>query len=57
MSSNSLGWRTPEPKMKNPRVKCVFDRWRKVWLMSLDRHRKLKEAIERLKEVKYFAIK
>ena len=47
----SVGWRTPEPKMRNPRVKILFDRWRKVWLLSLDRQRKLKEAIDRLKEM------
>ena len=46
-----MGWRTPEPKMRNPRVKILFDRWRKVWLLSLDRQRKLKEAIDRLKEM------
>jgi len=48
---HQVGWRTPEPKMRNPRVKFLFDRWRKVWLLSMERQRKLREAIERLKEV------
>jgi dystonin len=50
---HQVGWRTPEPKMRNPRVKVLFDRWRKVWLLSMDRQRKLREAIERLKEVNF----
>ena len=45
------GWRTPEPKIRNPRVKLLFDRWRRVWLLSAERHRKLREAMERLKEM------
>jgi hypothetical protein len=49
--NNSTGWKTPEPKMRNPRVKALFDKWRKVWLMSLERDRKLKETLDRLKEV------
>jgi hypothetical protein len=48
---SQVGWRTPEPKMRNPRVKILFDRWRKVWLLSMDRQRKLRDAIERLKEM------
>ena len=52
-ASNQVGWRTPEPKMRNPRVKILFDRWRKVWLLSMDRQRKLREAIDRLKEVNF----
>jgi dystonin len=58
-NNSSGGWRTPEPKIRNPRVKILFDRWRKVWLLSLDRQRKLKEAIDRLREVVfafYFSI-
>jgi dystonin len=52
-NNSSGGWRTPEPKIRNPRVKILFDRWRKVWLLSLDRQRKLKEAIDRLREVRF----
>ena len=52
-NSNNNGWKTPEPKMKNPRVKTLFDRWRKVWLLSVDRNRKLRELLDRLKEVIY----
>lgn len=37
--------------MKNPRVKTLFDRWRKVWLLSVDRNRKLREMLDRLREV------
>lgn len=49
-SSNS-GWRTPEPRIKNPRVTTLFNRWRKVWLMCMDRQRKLKEALDRQREL------
>jgi dystonin len=49
--ASSSGWRTPEPKIRNPRVKLLFDRWRRVWLLSAERQRKLKELIERLKEM------
>jgi len=46
------GWRSPEPvRMRNPRVATLFNRWRKVWLMSLDRQRKLREAVERQREM------
>jgi dystonin len=37
--------------MRNPRVKTLFDRWRKVWLLSVDRNRKLREMLDRLREV------
>lgn len=49
--SSGAGWRTPEPKIRNPRVKLLFDRWRRVWLLSSERQRKLKEAIDRLREM------
>ena len=45
------GWKTPESKIKNPRVKNLFNSWRKVWLLSVERQQKLKDAIDRLKEV------
>ncbi|CAF0875804.1 unnamed protein product, partial [Brachionus calyciflorus] len=48
---NRYEWKAPEPKLKNPRIKLMFERWRKVWLLSLDRQRKLKELLERLKEM------
>ncbi len=45
------GWRTPEPKMKSARVATLFGRWRKVWLLCMDRQRKLREALERQREL------
>ena len=51
-SGNQMGWRTPEPKVRNPRVKTLLDRWRKVWLLSIERQRKLNEALEHLREVR-----
>lgn len=49
--SQNNGWRTPEPKIKNPRVNMLFNRWRKVWLLAMDRQRKLKEAMDRQREM------
>jgi len=48
---NATGWKTPDIKTKNPKVKNLFNSWRKVWLLSMERQRKLKEQIDRLKEM------
>ena len=40
-----------DPEFKNPRVAKLFDKWRGVWLMSMDRQRKLQDALDRLNEV------
>ncbi|RNA25514.1 microtubule-actin cross-linking factor isoforms 1 2 3 5-like [Brachionus plicatilis] len=49
--SRTLEWKITEPKIKNARIKSMFDSWRKVWLMTLERHKKLKELADRLKEI------
>jgi len=45
------GKRTPEPTFKNPRVGNLFTKWRQVWLMAMERRRKLQDALDRLNEV------
>jgi len=50
-NNNNNGWKTPESKIKNPRVKNLSVSWRKVWNLSVERLDKLKKAIERLKEM------
>ena len=42
--------RTPEPEFVNPRVAGLFNKWRGVWLMAMDRRRKLQDALDRLNE-------
>ncbi|XP_061410237.1 microtubule-actin cross-linking factor 1-like isoform X2 [Lethenteron reissneri] len=39
---------------KNPRITLLFNRWRQVWLVALERQRKLQDALERLQELKEF---
>ena len=46
------GRRTPEPHFKNPRVGALHNKWRQVWLVSMDRQRRLQEALDYLNEVK-----
>lgn len=45
------GRRTPEPSFKNPRTGALFNKWRGVWLMTMDRQRKLQDALDHLNEV------
>jgi len=45
------GKRTPEPVFKNPRVGNLFTKWRQVWLMAMERRRKLQDALDHLNEV------
>ena len=47
------GRKTPEPEFKNPRVAALFHKWRHVWLMAMERRRKLQDALDRLNEVRY----
>ncbi|XP_041359572.1 microtubule-actin cross-linking factor 1, isoforms 1/2/3/5-like isoform X3 [Gigantopelta aegis] len=48
---HSSGHRTPEPQFRNPRVGALFNKWRQVWLMAMDRQRKLQDALDYLNEV------
>ncbi len=38
---------------KNPRVNLLVSKWQQVWLLALDRRRKLNDALDRLEEVKH----
>ena len=42
--------KTPEPEFSNPRIAGLFNKWRNVWLMAMNRKRKLQDALERLNE-------
>jgi len=48
------GHKTPEPEFKNPRVGALFHKWRHVWLMAMERRRKLQDGLDKLNEVRYF---
>uniref|UniRef100_A0A8C7KYA2 Microtubule actin crosslinking factor 1 n=1 Tax=Oncorhynchus kisutch TaxID=8019 RepID=A0A8C7KYA2_ONCKI len=39
----------------NPRLTQLCSRWQQVWLLALDRQRKLNDALDRLEELKEFA--
>lgn len=36
----------------NPRLNQLCARWQQVWLLALDRQRKLNDGLDRLEEVK-----
>ncbi|XP_043537219.1 dystonin isoform X4 [Chiloscyllium plagiosum] len=40
---------------KNPRANLLVSKWQQVWLLALDRRRKLNDALDRLEELKEFA--
>ncbi|XP_077164515.1 dystonin isoform X27 [Paroedura picta] len=40
---------------KNPRVNLLVSKWQQVWLLALERRRKLNDALDRLEELKEFA--
>lgn len=40
----------------NPRLNQLCARWQQVWLLTLDRQRKLNDALDRLEEVTDFGI-
>ncbi|VDP38200.1 unnamed protein product [Soboliphyme baturini] len=39
-------------RRKNPKVKCVSDKWRKLWLLSLERQQKLNDMLNYAQELK-----
>uniref|UniRef100_A0A671QTD4 Microtubule-actin cross-linking factor 1-like n=1 Tax=Sinocyclocheilus anshuiensis TaxID=1608454 RepID=A0A671QTD4_9TELE len=43
------------PIIGNPRLTQLCSRWQQVWLLALDRQRKLNDALDRLEELKEFA--
>ena len=52
---SSSGRRTPEPQFKNPRVGALFNKWRNVWLMAMERQRRLQDALDNLNEVRHYS--
>lgn len=40
-----------EPEIKNPRARELVDRWRNVWLLAMERQRRLQDKLNYLKEV------
>lgn len=55
----SLSQPTPPPmpilsqtEAKNPRINQLSARWQQVWLLALERQRKLNDALDRLEEVR-----
>ncbi|XP_068924104.1 microtubule-actin cross-linking factor 1 isoform X5 [Petaurus breviceps papuanus] len=58
----SLGQTAPPPmpllsqsEAKNPRIHQLSARWQQVWLLALERQRKLNDMLDRLEELKEFA--
>ncbi|XP_071623642.1 microtubule-actin cross-linking factor 1 isoform X11 [Heliangelus exortis] len=61
-SRKSLSQPTPpsmpiisQSETKNPRINQLSARWQQVWLLALERQRKLNDALDRLEELKEFA--
>lgn len=44
--------RTPEPVFNNPKVTELFSRWRRLWLLSMDRQKQLQDMVDLLDEVR-----
>ncbi|XP_010084638.1 PREDICTED: microtubule-actin cross-linking factor 1-like, partial [Pterocles gutturalis] len=44
-----------QSETKNPRINQLSGRWQQVWLLALERQRKLNDALDRLEELKEFA--
>ncbi|XP_043854391.1 microtubule-actin cross-linking factor 1-like isoform X18 [Dromiciops gliroides] len=44
-----------QSEAKNPRIHQLSARWQQVWLLALDRQRKLNDMLDRLEELKEFA--
>ncbi|XP_070589124.1 microtubule-actin cross-linking factor 1-like isoform X12 [Erythrolamprus reginae] len=40
---------------KNPRINLLLSKWQQVWLLALERRRKLNDALDRLEELREFA--
>uniref|UniRef100_A0A4W3K970 Dystonin n=1 Tax=Callorhinchus milii TaxID=7868 RepID=A0A4W3K970_CALMI len=56
--AKALGDGVPEPgtiESKNPRANLLVSKWQQVWLLALDRRRKLNDALDRLEELREFA--
>ncbi|XP_041069007.1 microtubule-actin cross-linking factor 1 isoform X4 [Carcharodon carcharias] len=45
----------PQTEAKNPRINLLSGRWQQVWLLALERQRKLHDCLDRLEELKEFA--
>ncbi|XP_039367206.1 microtubule-actin cross-linking factor 1 isoform X16 [Mauremys reevesii] len=61
-SRKSLSHAAPPPmpvfsqsETKNPRINQLSARWQQVWLLALERQRKLNDTLDRLEELKEFA--
>ncbi|XP_044853527.1 microtubule-actin cross-linking factor 1 isoform X14 [Mauremys mutica] len=61
-SRKSLSHTAPPPmpvfsqsETKNPRINQLSARWQQVWLLALERQRKLNDTLDRLEELKEFA--
>ncbi|XP_059838231.1 dystonin-like isoform X6 [Hypanus sabinus] len=46
---------TQSIETKNPRANLLVSKWQQVWLLALDRRRKLNDALDRLEELREFA--
>uniref|UniRef100_A0A8C3SUU0 Microtubule actin crosslinking factor 1 n=1 Tax=Chelydra serpentina TaxID=8475 RepID=A0A8C3SUU0_CHESE len=44
-----------QSETKNPRINQLSARWQQVWLLALERQRKLNDTLDRLEELKEFA--
>jgi len=40
-----------EPQIKNPRARELFDKWRRVWLLAMERQRRLQERLAHVQEL------
>lgn len=40
-----------QSETKNPRINQLSARWQQVWLLALERQRRLNDALDRLEEV------
>ena len=45
----------PEQEFKSPEVTTMFNRWRHLWLLSMERHKRLQDMLDRIDEVTIFA--
>uniref|UniRef100_A0A8C8S7S6 Dystonin n=1 Tax=Pelusios castaneus TaxID=367368 RepID=A0A8C8S7S6_9SAUR len=48
-------WQNAQIETKNPRVNLLVSKWQQVWLLALERRRKLNDALDRLEELREFA--
>ncbi|XP_072404555.1 microtubule-actin cross-linking factor 1 isoform X22 [Chiloscyllium punctatum] len=46
---------TSQTETKNPQINLLSGRWQQVWLLALERQRKLHDCLDRLEELKEFA--